>query len=143
MEPFVFEVDGVSYVGTPFTFPIDSARTLSGAFYNAAIVTPMNNALATIFQGINNQAPIDLGLSSLLPNTDPQFISSIDTINISDGENSKYATLIKNYGIPTSISSVYSRLITGIEALDDTIANHISSSIASGSELNEIKDLIW
>ncbi len=141
MEPFVFEVDGVSYVGTPFTFPIDSARTLSGAFYNSAIVTPLNNALATIFQGINNQAPIDLGLSSLLPNTDPQFISSIDTINISDGENSKYATLIKNYGIPTSISAVYSRLITGIEALDDTIANHISSSIISGSELNEIKDL--
>ena len=141
MEPLEVEVDGVSYIGTPFTFPIDSVKTLSATFYNAAIATPINNALETIFQGINSQAPIDLGLSSLLPDTDPQFISSIDTINISNGENSKYATLIKNYGIPTDISSAYSRLITGNEALDDTIANHISNSISSGSELNEIKDL--
>ena len=124
-----------------FTFPIDSARTLSAEVYNAAIADPINNALNAIFQGINEQAPINLGLNSLLPDTDPQLISSIDTINISDGENSKYSTLIKNYGIPTNISSAYSRLITGNEALDDTIANHISNLISSGSELNETTNL--
>ena len=141
LEPLEVEVDGVSYIGTPFTFPIDSVKTLSATFYNAAIADPINNALETIFQEINSQAPIDLGLSSLLPDTDPQFISSIDTLNISDGDNSKYATLIKNYGIPTDISSAYSRLITGNEALDDTIANHVSNSISSGLELNETKEL--
>ena len=135
------EVDGVSYIGTPFQFPIDSVRTLSATFYNAAIADPINNVLSTIFEEINGQAPIDLGLNSLLPDTEPQLISSIDTINISDGVNSVYATTIKNYGIPTNLSSVYSRLVTGIEALDDTIANHISDAIAIGTELNETKDL--
>ena len=135
------EVDGVSYIGTPFQFPIDSVRTLSATFYNAAIADPINNVLSTIFEEINGQAPIDLGLNSLLPDTEPQLISSIDTINISDGVNSVYATTIKNYGIPTSLSSVYSRLVTGIEALDDTIANHVSDAIAIGTELNETKEL--
>ena len=140
-EPFPFEIDGVTYTGTPFKFPIDSVRTLSAEVYNAAIADPINNVLNAIFQGINEQAPIDLGLNSLLPDTDPQLISSIDTVNISDGVNSKYSTLIKNYGIPTSISSAYSRLITGNEALDDTIANHIANLIPSGSELNETTNL--
>ena len=83
-EAFQFEIEGVSYTGTPFKFPIDSARTLSAEVYNAAIADPINNALNAIFQGINEQAPINLGLNSLLPDTDPQLISSIDTINISD-----------------------------------------------------------
>ena len=73
--------------------------------------------------------------------SDPQLISSIDTINISSGDNSVYSTKIKNRGIPTNLSSVFSRLVTGIEALDDTIANHASDLIAIGTELNETKDL--
>ncbi|MBE77334.1 MAG: hypothetical protein CMG41_06330 [Candidatus Marinimicrobia bacterium] len=140
-DTLVVPFEGVNYTGTPFSFPIDSVKTLSANFYNAAIATPANNFLDSLFGQINGQAPIDLGLNSLLPDTDPQLISSIDTINISIGDNSIYSTKIENRGIPTSISSAYSRLITGIEALDDTIANHVSSEINIGSALNETKDL--
>jgi len=134
-------IDGVNYKGTPFKFPIDSARTLSAEFYNAAIANFGNNILDSLFGVINSQAPIDLGLNALIPDSEPRLISSIDTINISSGENSLYATTIKNHGIPTNLSSVYSRLVTGTEALDDTIANHISDLIAKGTELNETKNL--
>ena len=133
--------EGVNYTGTPFSFPIDSVKTLSADFYNAAIATPANNFLDSLFGQINGAAPIDLGLNSLLPDGDPQIISSIDTINISSGDNSLYSTKIKNRGIPTDLSTVYSRLVTGIEALDDTIANHVSDAITIGTELNETKDL--
>jgi hypothetical protein len=76
-----------------------------------------------------------------LPDSDPQFISSIDTINISSSDNSSYATKIVNRGIPTDISSPFSRLVTGTEALDDTVVNHSTSSISIGNLLDEIKDL--
>ncbi len=76
-----------------------------------------------------------------MPDSDPQFISSIDTINISSGDNSSYATKIVNRGIPTDISSPYSRLVTGTEALDDTVVNHSTTSIATGNLLDETKDL--
>ena len=132
---------GIFYIGTPFYFPIDSVRTLQADFYNAAIAYNVNEFIQGIFSASNSAAPIDLGLSSLIPDTDPQIISSIDTVNITESENSIYATTIKNYGIPTNLSSVYSRLVTGTESLNDTIANHISNLIASGSELNETKDL--
>jgi len=140
-DTLVVPFEGVNYTGTPFSFPIDSVKTLSADFYNAAIATPANNFLDSLFGQINGQAPIDLGLNSLLPDSDPQLISSIDTINISSGDNSVYSTKIKNRGIPTNLSSVFSRLVTGIEALDDTIANHASDLIAIGTELNETKDL--
>jgi len=140
-DTLVVPFEGVDYTGTPFSFPIDSVKTLSADFYNAAIATPANNFLDSLFGQINGQAPIDLGLNSLLPDSDPQLISSIDTINISSGDNSVYSTKIKNRGIPTNLSSVFSRLVTGIEALDDTIANHASDLIAIGTELNETKDL--
>jgi len=140
-DTLVVPFEGVNYTGTPFSFPIDSVKTLSADFYNAAIATPANNFLDSLFGQINGQAPIDLGLNSLLPDSDPQLISSIDTINISSGDNSVYSTKIKNRGIPTNLSSVFSRLVTGIEALDDTIANHASDAIAIGTELNETKDL--
>ena len=113
------EFDGTTYTGTPFFFPIDSARTLHADFYNAVIAYPVNEAIQTIFGEINNADPIDFGLNALIPDSEPRLISSIDTINIKDGDNSVYATTIKNYGIPTSLSSVYSRLITGTDALDD------------------------
>ena len=69
------------------------------------------------------------------------LISSVDTLNIAEGEESKYTTWIKNRGIPTDLIGVYSRLVTGTEELDDTLANHTSAAIANGEELNEIKDL--
>jgi hypothetical protein len=140
-DTLAVEFEGTTYTGTPFFFPIDSARTLHANFYNAAIAYPVNEAIQTIFGEINNAAPIDLGLNALIPDSEPRLISSIDTINIKDGDNSVYATTIKNYGIPTSLLEVYSRLITGNEALDDTLANHTSAAIANGEELNEIKDL--
>ena len=43
--------------------------------------------------------------------------------------------------MPTNISGVYSRLVTGTEAYDDTLANHISSGISNGQEFNQVKDL--
>mgnify|MGYP001215105847 FL=1 len=35
LEPLEVEVDGVSYIGTPFTFPIDSVKTLSAIFWRS------------------------------------------------------------------------------------------------------------
>jgi len=133
--------EGVNYTGTPFSFPIDSVKTFSADFYNASIAGPANNILDSLFGAINSQAPVNLGLNSLLPDSDPQFISSIDTINISSGDNSSYATKIVNRGIPTDISSPFSRLVTGTEALDDTVVNHSTTSIATGNLLDETKDL--
>jgi len=133
--------EGVNYTGTPFSFPIDSVKTFSADFYNASIAGPANNILDSLFGAINSQAPVNLGLNSLLPVSDPQFISSIDTINISSGDNSSYATKIVNRGIPTDISSPFSRLVTGTEALDDTVVNHSTTSIATGNLLDETKDL--
>ena len=135
------DVGGVSYVGTPFTFPIDSVKTLTAEFYNSAIAGPANNVLDSLFSVINNAAPINLGLDALLPETDPQFISSIDSINISSTGDSYFSTKIINRGVPTGLSSAYSRLVTGTEALDDTIVNHENSLLQAGELLNETKDL--
>ena len=141
LEPAVFELGGVNYTGTLFTFPIDSIKTLSAEVYNTMIAGPANNLLDSLFGVINNAAPINLGLDALLPETDPQFISSIDSINISSTGDSYFSTKITNRGVPTGLSSAYSRLVTGTEALDDTIANHQNDLLLAGDILNETKDL--
>ena len=111
-DTLVVPFEGVDYTGTPFSFPIDSVKTLSADFYNAAIAGPANNFLDSLFGQINGQAPINLGLNSLLPDSDPQLISSIDTINISSGDNSVYSTKIKNRGIPTNLSASFKTLFS-------------------------------
>ena len=141
LEPAEIEIGGVNYTGTPFTFPIDSVKTLSAEFYNSMIAGPANNILDSIFGVINNAAPINLGLDALLPDTDPQFISSIDSINISSTGDSYFSTKMVNRGVPTGLVSAYSRLVTGTEALDDTIASHENSLLQAGESLNETKDL--
>lgn len=129
---------GVEYCGTPFTFPITEKKVISAEFYNDVIAGNINIVLEEIFNALNNTTiplPLDeIGESAPL-------ISSVDTLNISDGEESKYTTWIKSRGIPTDLESVYSRLITGTEELDDTLANHTALAIANGTELNEVEDL--
>ena len=141
LEPLEVEIGGVSYTGTPFSFPIDSVKTITAELYNSIIAGPANNILDSLFGVINNAAPINLGLNALLPETDPQFISSIDSINISSTGDSYFSTKITNRGVPSGLSSAYSRLVTGTEALDDTIANHENSLLQAGELLNETKDL--
>jgi len=130
---------GVTYCGTPFTFPISEKKVISAEFYNDFIAGNVNIVLEEFFNAANSIEIPQLPLSEIANNVD--LISSVDTLNIADGDESKYSTWIKNKGIPTDITGVYSRLVTGTEAYDDTLANHTSLGIANGEELNEIKDL--
>ena len=129
---------GVEYCGTPFTFPITEKKVISAEFYNDFIAGNTNIFLEEFFNLLNS-ATIPLPLELIAEST--TLISSVDTLNIAEGEESKYTTWIKNRGIPTDLIGVYSRLVTGTEELDDTLANHTSAAIANGEELNEIKDL--
>ena len=130
---------GVTYCGTPFTFPITEKKVISAEFYNDVIAGNVNIVLEEFFNTANSLEIPALPLDDIANTTD--LISSVDTLNIAEGEESKYSTWIKNKGIPTGITGVYSRLITGTEAYDDTLANHTSTNIANGEILNEVKDL--
>ena len=130
---------GVTYCGTLFTFPITEKKVISAEFYNDFIAGNINLVLEEFFNAANSIEIPPLPFDDIASNAD--LISSVDTLNIADGDESKYSTWIKNKGIPTDITGVYSRLVTGTEAYDDTLANHTSSGIANGEVLNEIKDL--
>ena len=130
---------GGTYCGTPFAFPITEKKVISAEFYNEVIAGVTNNFLETFFNTANDLEIPPLPLDEIANNVD--LISSVDTLNIADGDESKYSTWIKNRGMPTNISGVYSRLVTGTEAYDDTLANHVSSGISNGQEFNQVKDL--
>ena len=121
---------------TPFSFPIDSVRTISAEDvfseylnqeipgYNTLIVGLFNTIMDSL-SGVLNTT-IDLELSSIPLPEEPPIIASIDTLIIATHEtNSVYQTLFKNSGIPTDLENIYSYMVTGnAYPLNDTLANH-------------------
>jgi len=118
---------------TPFSLPIDTVHTMTAEHYNLLFVDPVNTVLSAILDSLNNSDPISLGLSSLIEGIEPQVITSIDTLIIagSDASPSYFTSLFKNNGYPTNLTNCYARFVGGIDALNDTIANHDTTMVGS------------
>jgi hypothetical protein len=118
---------------TPFSLPIDAVHTMTAEDYNQLFVDPVNTVLSAILDSLNNSDPISLGLSSLIEGIEPQVITSIDTLIIagSDASPSYFTSLFKNNGYPTNLINCYARFVGGIDALNDTIANHDTTMVGS------------
>ena len=98
----------MTYCGTPFSFPISEKKVISAEFYNDFIAGNVNIVLEEFFNAANSIEIPQLPLSEIANNVD--LISSVDTLNIADGDESKYSTWIKNKGIPTDITGVIGSL---------------------------------
>ena len=118
---------------TPFSLPIDTVHTMTAEDYNQLFVDPVNTVLSAILDSLNNLDPISLGLSSLIEGIEPQVITSIDSLIIagSDASPSYFTSLFKNNGYPTNLTNCYARFVGGIDALNDTIANHDTTMVGS------------
>ena len=118
---------------TPFSFPIDTAHTMTAEHYNLSFVDPFNTVLSTILDSLNNLDPLNLGLDSLIEGIEPQVITGIDTLIIagSDVSPSYFTSLFKNNGYPTNLINCYARFVGGIDALNDTIASHDTTMVGS------------
>ena len=128
-----------SYCGTPKFFPLTEKVVVSADFYNNEIIGPINTILESFFNGLNSAPIVPLPFTTIAESQD--LISSVDTLNIAEGEQSKFSFYLKNRGIPTDIVDIYSRFVTGTDILDDTLANFTSIGLSKGAEIDEAQNL--
>ena len=130
-------------LGRPFSFPTDSARTMSSEDYNSLIVSLFDEVIGVLSSVLDTT--INLGLSSIPLPDDPPIIASIDTLIIGyHPTNSVYRTFFSNNGIPTDIKNVYSNMIAGNSNLflNDTLADHSTMpTISNGQTYADTTDL--
>ena len=130
-------------LGRPFSFPTDSARTMSSEDYNSLIVSLFDEVIGVLSSALDTT--INLGLSSIPLPEDPPIIASIDTLIIGyHPTNSVYRTFFSNNGIPTDIQNVYSNMIAGNSNLflNDTLADHSTMpTISNGQTYADTTDL--
>ena len=123
-------------LGRPFSFPTDSARTMTSEDYNSLIVSLFDEVMGVLSSALDTT--INLGLSSIPLPEDPPIIASIDTLVIGyHPTNSVYRTFFSNNGIPTDIQNVYSNMIAGNSSLflNDTLADHSTMPSISDGEV--------
>ena len=123
-------------LGRPFSFPTDSARTMTPEDYNSLIVSLFDEVMGVLSSALDTT--INLGLSSIPLPEDPPIIASIDTLVIGyHPTNSVYRTFFSNNGIPTDIQNVYSNMIAGNSSLflNDTLADHSTMPSISDGEV--------
>ena len=125
---------------TPFGFPTESVRHTSGKYYNQIVVAAFNQILALIGDSLNQV--ISLGLDTLDVSSMAPFLASIDTLIISSSDSNYYLTSFKN-SMPTSLTNVYSYMVTGnADPLTDTLANHSNMpTVAPGTTYEESTSL--
>jgi len=139
-EPLCYPYPSGEYCGTRFTFPITEKKVVSADFYNNEIIGNVNIFLENFFNAQNNLPVTSLPLNTIAEGSD--LISSVDTLNIAAGEGSKFAFYLKNRGIPTDIVGIYSRIDTGTDSLDLSLANFTSTGLSNGAEpINESQNL--
>ena len=130
-------------LGRPFSFPTDSARTMTSEDYNSLIVSLFDEVMGVLSSALDTT--INLGLSSIPLPDDPPIIASIDTLIIGyHPTNSVYRTFFSNNGIPTDIQNVYSNMIAGNSNLflNDTLADHSTMpTISNGQTYADTTDL--
>ena len=130
-------------LGRPFSFPTDSARTMTSEDYNSLIVSLFDEVMGVLSSALDTT--INLGLSSIPLPEDPPIIASIDTLIIGyHPSNSVYRTFFSNNGIPTDIQNVYSNMIAGNSNLFlyDTLADHSTMpTISNGQTYADTTDL--
>ena len=134
MDTLVVSIEGVDYMGTPFSFPTDSVRHMTASSYNTFIVTVFDSAMGLISPFLNTSESIPL---DSMADEAGDIIRSIDTLIIAYSEdNSVLKTNFRNNNISTNIENVFSHIITSSEELDgpyyeyfDTLANHNAKPI--------------